>query len=149
MRCVLFCCGWIMRYQWILPIVTSSNRDIFRVTGHLSGELTGDKGQWRRALMLSLICAWINGWVINGKAGDLRRHRAHYDVTIMRSVALNRCWCNFMIVPVPVRQSWGVWVDISYQYVKHSYHIDGLVQKSHRSSAIAMELRPSCINASI
>ena len=41
------------------------------------------KGQWRRALMFSLICVWINGWVNNREAGDLRRYRAHYDVTIM------------------------------------------------------------------
>ena len=34
-------------------------------------------------LMFSLICAWINCWVNNGEAGDLRRHRAHYDVTVM------------------------------------------------------------------
>ena len=40
------------------------------------------KGQWRGALMFSLICAWINGWVNNGEAGDVRRHRAHYDVII-------------------------------------------------------------------
>ena len=33
--------------------------------------------------MFSLICAWINGWVNNREAGDLRRHRTHYDVTIM------------------------------------------------------------------
>ena len=38
------------------------------------------KGQWRGALMFSLICAWINGCVKNREAGDLRRHRAHYDV---------------------------------------------------------------------
>ena len=25
----------------------------------------------------------INGWVNNDEAGDLRRHRAHYDVTVM------------------------------------------------------------------
>ena len=25
----------------------------------------------------------INGWVNNREAGDLRRHRAHYDVTVM------------------------------------------------------------------
>ena len=31
------------------------------------------KGQWRGALMLSLSCAWMNGWVNNGEAGDLRR----------------------------------------------------------------------------
>ena len=28
------------------------------------------KGQWRGSLMFSLICAWINGWVNNCKAGD-------------------------------------------------------------------------------
>ena len=27
------------------------------------------------------MCAWINGWVYNGEAGDLGRQRAHYDVT--------------------------------------------------------------------
>ena len=42
------------------------------------------KGQWRGALMFSLICAWINGWVKNRDAGDLRRHHAHYDVTVMK-----------------------------------------------------------------
>ena len=28
-----------------------------------------------------------NGWVNNGKAGDLRRHRAHDDVTVMMRVS--------------------------------------------------------------
>ena len=28
------------------------------------------KGQWRGALMFSLICAWINGWVNHHEAGD-------------------------------------------------------------------------------
>ena len=37
------------------------------------------KGQWCGALMFSLICVWINGWVNNREAGDLRRHRGHYD----------------------------------------------------------------------
>ena len=41
------------------------------------------KGQWRGALMISLTCAWINGWVNTAEAGDLRHHRAHYDVTVM------------------------------------------------------------------
>ena len=41
------------------------------------------KGQWRGALMFSLICAWINGWVNNREAGDFRRHRGHYDVNVM------------------------------------------------------------------
>ena len=37
------------------------------------------KGQWRGALMFSLICARVN----LSEAGDLRRHRAHYGVTLM------------------------------------------------------------------
>ena len=41
------------------------------------------KGQWHGALMFSLICAWINNWINNHEAGDLRRHQAHYDVTVM------------------------------------------------------------------
>ena len=32
------------------------------------------KGQWRGALMISLICAWINGWVNNRQTGEWRRH---------------------------------------------------------------------------
>ena len=28
---------------------------------------------------------WINGWVNNREAGDLIRHRAHYDVVVMSS----------------------------------------------------------------
>ena len=43
------------------------------------------KGQWRGALNFSLICAWINGWVNNREAGDLRRHRAHYDAIVMHT----------------------------------------------------------------
>ena len=43
------------------------------------------KGQWRGALIFSLIYARINGWVNTGEAGDLRRHRAHYDVIVMNN----------------------------------------------------------------
>ena len=43
------------------------------------------KGQWRGALMFSLICVWINDWVNNREAGDLRRYRAHFDVTVLFS----------------------------------------------------------------
>ena len=41
------------------------------------------KGQWRGALMFSLIYAWINDWANNREAGDLRRQHGHYDVIIM------------------------------------------------------------------
>ena len=67
--------------------MTSSNGNIFRVTGRLCGEFTGHR--WIPStkasdaeLLFSLICAWINGWVNNGEAGDLRRHRSHYDVSV-------------------------------------------------------------------
>ena len=66
--------------------MTSSNGDIFRVTGHLCGKFTGPgefPAQLRGDLMVSLICAWIHGWVNNGEAGDLKRHRAHYDVIVV------------------------------------------------------------------
>ena len=39
--------------------------------------------QFHDVSMFSFICAWINTWVNNRKAGDYRRHRAHYDVIVM------------------------------------------------------------------
>ena len=50
---------------------------------HRSLENSAHKGQWRGTLMFSLICVPINGWVNSRHAGDLRRYRAHYDVTLM------------------------------------------------------------------
>ena len=47
------------------------------------GEFPALNGQWRGALMFSFICVWINGWVNYREAGDLRRYRAHYDVTVI------------------------------------------------------------------
>ena len=57
--------------SYVLSMMTSSIGNIFRVTGHLCGEYTSPrwipphKGQWRGALMFSLICVWINRWVNN------------------------------------------------------------------------------------
>ena len=50
---------------------------------HRSPVNSPHKGQWCGALMFSLICVWINDWVNNREAGDLRRHLAHYDVIVM------------------------------------------------------------------
>ena len=50
--------------------------------------------------MFSLICAWMNGWINNREASDLRCHLAHYDVTVMH-VTVNRCF----IVPKDCLQS--------------------------------------------
>ena len=46
------------------------------------------KGQWRRAMMFSLICAWMNGWVNNGEAVD----SAHYGVTVMQRDCFPNYW---------------------------------------------------------
>ena len=65
------------------------------------------KGQWRGALMFSLICVRINGWVNNREAGDLRRHLAHYDVSVMSMNTIqmkifpSKCSCHQRIVFVP------------------------------------------------
>ena len=50
---------------------------------HLSPVNFPREGQWRGALMFSLICARKYGWVKKREAGDLRRHRAHSDVIVM------------------------------------------------------------------
>ena len=50
---------------------------------HRSSVNSPHKGQWRGALMFTLICARINGWVNNREAGDLRCYRTHYDVIVM------------------------------------------------------------------
>ena len=63
---------------------------------HRSPVNSPHKGQWRGALMFYLMCVWINDWVNNGKAGDLRRYRIHYDVTVMHVVehvpVFGTCW---------------------------------------------------------
>ena len=53
---------------------------------HRSPVNSPHKGQWRGALMFYFICVWINSWVNNREAGDLRPYRAHYDVTVMSQV---------------------------------------------------------------
>ena len=50
---------------------------------HRSPVNSTHKGQWHGALMFSLICVWINDWVNNREAGELRRYRIHYDVIVM------------------------------------------------------------------
>ena len=57
---------------------------IVRVTGPLWGESTGDRWMsFKKANGAFLWFAWINDWAHNRDAGDLRRLRAHYDVTVI------------------------------------------------------------------
>ena len=83
-----------------LRMMTSSNGNIFRVTGPLCGEFPGHRLiplTKARNAELSFICAWINDSINNREAGDLRRHRAHYDVTVMIKCVLNVCLYILML----------------------------------------------------
>ena len=66
------------------------------------------KGQWCGALMFSLICSWINDWVNNCGAGDLKRHCAHYDVILIIEIhphtQYHSCWCISYIAYFPICQ---------------------------------------------
>ena len=75
---------------------------------HRSPVNSPHKGQWRGALMFSLISARINGWVNNREAGDLRRIRPHYDVTVMYRqkyltylMKINQFYTIFVNNPIP------------------------------------------------
>ena len=90
---------------------------------HRSPVNSPHKGHWRGALMFSLIYVWINGWVNNREAGDLRRYRAHYDVTVMwplwvriitsllmvtgMTIGQNILCCNFITIgPIITYADW-------------------------------------------
>ena len=82
---------WLFRYSKMIfyHMITSSNGNIFRSTGLLCGEFTGDrwipltKANDAELWCFFFISAWVNGWVNNREAGALMRFRAHYDVTVM------------------------------------------------------------------
>ena len=82
----LFACLHITLCHYMM---TSSNGNIFSITGPLCGELTS---HWWippiKANDAELWCflwsvPWINSWVNNREAGDLRCCRSHYDVIVM------------------------------------------------------------------
>ena len=123
--------------------MTSSNGNIFRVTGPLCGEnngrrwiphtKAGDAELW----CFFFIFAWINGWVNKREAGDLRRHCAHYDVIVMRRnwvSSVKPCYCptrsqyprdilnwhEWTLIPAWIKSyiHYAVWHDITYPFPK-------------------------------
>ena len=78
------------------------------------------KGQWCGALVFSLICAWINGWVNNRGAGDLRCHHAHYDVTVMK-VVLGHHWSNMEMTRQTFGQQHLLWFKIERPWKTNVY----------------------------
>ena len=67
---------------------------------HRSPVNSPHKGHWRGALVFSLIFAWINGWVNSREAGDLRRYRTHYGVTVMMHAVSEMCAIRMIIIPM-------------------------------------------------
>ena len=69
-------------------MMTSSNGNVFRVTGPLFAEFTGRgevpaQGPVTRSFDVFFNLRLNNGWVNIREAGHLRHHRAHCDVTVM------------------------------------------------------------------
>ena len=77
------------------------------------------KGQWRGALLFSLICAWTNGWVNNREAGDLSRHRSLILIKLWAQLCFlceavyNHASSNF--------QSWTKFVRSSSSKINQNY----------------------------
>ena len=65
------------------------------------------KGQWLGALMFSLICGRVNGWINNHEASDLRHHRVHYDVVAMADAGNKDLCMIYFSSPIPL-----LWNDI-------------------------------------
>ena len=83
-------------------MMTSSNGNIFRATGPLCGEFTGNGWIPRtKASDAELWCflwsaPWTNSWGNNREVGGLRHHRAHYDVIVMRKESSNGACINWL-----------------------------------------------------
>ena len=104
--------GWRM-HICIAPLLCRCHADVIKwkrfprywpfVRGiHRSSVNFRHKGQWRGALMFSLICAWTNGWANNRDPGDLRCHHVHYNATVMRS------WHHGNIMTAPSAVRWFI-----------------------------------------
>ena len=66
------------------PVVMSSNENVFRVTGLLCGEFTGHR--WRpvtRSFDIFFDLRLNRRLSKNREDGDLKRHRGHYEVSVM------------------------------------------------------------------
>ena len=84
------------------------------------------KGQWRGALMFSSICVWIHSWANNREAGDLSRHRGHYDVNVMYVIIS----VDLVVCLLTTLQE-ILWMDFSFSFF---FRID-LTRRNEQSSA--------------
>ena len=82
--------------------------------------------------MFSLIWVWIDGWVNNREAGDLRRNHGRYDIIVMKHSDIGRrpldsksnFWVSYIIA-----QNSGV-VTFCYNVSKYSTGISATLWES-------------------
>ena len=105
-------------------LLTYSNWEFFLIRNVFSYIMTSSNGNitgplWRRALMLSLICAWTNGWASTRDTGDLQRHCTHYDVTVMISwdSVISGIYHNHFIVNEAILRDMNKWITEVYEHI--------------------------------
>ena len=110
------------------------------------------KDQWRGALVFSLICAWINGWVNNRETVDLRCHRAHYDVIVMlQSVAYYMLMTINLSFRIITQLDW-IYVDYKYRSMSTCSHANARASKLRQATSIRhvsfrQDVDPTCRNS--
>ena len=128
-------------------MITSSNGNIFRVTGPLCGEFTGHrwipntKSQWRGTLMFFFffICAWIKVWVNNREAGDLRRQSRSFwrhcvwetrPCTVSASTVITKFGSEFV-------RDWHWKSEMMTSWNRNAFDVTGQIrQRSYKGSVI-------------
>ena len=151
----------LLQKWWRHQIETFSRYWLFVRGIHRSPVNSLHKGQWREALMFSMISAWINRWVNNRQAGDLRRYwftclgeidwkhwvRWYLDIYVSPSLSELR---RLLLIEYEVNSNFSSQLHDSklitrrpWQVISHawrSYDFDVLVQERRNSSALAKKL---------
>ena len=72
----------VFDYYQFVSMKTLSNGNIFHVTGHVCGEFTGHRWITRTEASDAALWCFLSSVP---ETGDLRRHRAHFDVAVMHA----------------------------------------------------------------
>ena len=123
-------------------MMTSSNGNIFRVTGPLWGESTGHRwipltkasdaarsGSFGIFFDLSL-----NKQLNNGETGDLRHHRANYDVTFM---TFGHGWNKFVCIKAIGRNYMARTENSQCRLCRHCLHYGAINQEKGDMETLA------------
>ena len=115
------CALWLsVRSWWRHQMETFSAYLAFCAGNSPAPVNSSHKGRWRRALVFSFIYAWINDWVNNREAGDLRCHRGHCDVDVMilqASFTRNTWNAVYGLLQTNLHSSAVLWENIQGSYL--------------------------------